>query len=142
MRHLAIAAHPPGESASLTLNDSIQRAIIYDCTILQTKLGEFLGTRVGLFSCARWPPLECYAQAYITSYATEEPEGRRVSGVLVDHALVGGLRHRYGQCNRLVELSSARLHRDNGRDRDPVAQKFRHELSRYRVSLELRISTN
>ena len=45
-----------------------------------------------------------------TCNGAEKAEGGRVvcGGVLVDHALAGGHRNRYGQCYRFVELSPER----------------------------------
>lgn len=39
----------------------------------------------------RYAALQCYVQAYITSYAAQESQSRRVSGILIDHAFIGRL---------------------------------------------------
>lgn len=41
----------------------------------------------------RYAALQCYVQAYITSYAAQESQSRRVPRVLVDHAFIGCLWH-------------------------------------------------
>lgn len=39
----------------------------------------------------RYAALQCYVQAYITSYAAQESQSGRVPGILVNHAFIGRL---------------------------------------------------
>lgn len=39
----------------------------------------------------RYAALQCYVQAYITSYAAQKSQSWRVSGILIDHASIGCL---------------------------------------------------
>lgn len=50
----------------------------------------------------------------LTSDAAEKAQGGRITAVLVDHALVCGLRLRYRQSDRFVELASAGFYRHYG----------------------------
>lgn len=71
----------------------------------------------------------------LTCDAAEEAQGGRLARVLVDHALVGRLRHRDRQRDGFVELAAARLHRHDRRNGHPVAQHLGHQLGRNRLGL-------
>ena len=74
-------------------------------------------------------------RVWLTGDAAEETEGGRVSAVLIDHAAGSRLRHGYRQRDRLVELPTPRLHRDDGRHGHSVAQQLHHQLRSDRLRL-------
>lgn len=72
----------------------------------------------------------------LTCDGAEEPEGGSFTRVLIDHALAGGLRHRDGKGDGLVELAPAWLHCHDGGNSYSVTQEFGNQVSRYWLSLE------
>lgn len=71
----------------------------------------------------------------LTCDGAKEAEGGSFTRVLVDHALAGGLRHRDGEGDGLVELAAARLHSHDGGNSYSVTQEFSHQVSWYWLSL-------
>ena len=63
-----------------------------------------------------------------TSDGAEQAEGGRLPAVLVQHALLGRLGHRYGDCDGLVEATSTRLDSDDRANRHTIAEQLRHHF--------------
>lgn len=76
-----------------------------------------------------------YSVLTLTGDATQESQGRGVTTVVVDHALVCSLRLGYRQRNGFVELASPWFHCHDGRDGHSVAEQLRCQLSWYRLCL-------
>lgn len=66
---------------------------IYVCTPKVYNFISFSRLSVRDSPVRRYAALQCYVQAYITSYAAQESQSRRVPGILVDHAFIGCLRY-------------------------------------------------
>ena len=78
-------------------------------------------------------------QGNVTCYGAQQPQGRGVPLVLVDHPLARRHRDGDGQRDRLVELASPGL---NGHDRGhghSVTQQLSGQLRRYGLGLQTEI---
>ena len=73
---------------------------------------------------------------WLTCYRTEEPEGRGLSVVLIDHPLASCLGHWDCQGDRFVELPPPGFHCDYGGNGYTVAKELGRELRGYGVSLQ------